>query len=401
VLSGFSGKKNNKMKKTISALAALFALYSCDSSKQGAFELKGTFSNAQGETIYLEKLMSPNPVAVDSTSCDEKGNFSFSNYTAKIGFYRIKVTQQSFALLILDSADKVTVTGDIKDLGRTYKVTGSPETNLFMEYQTIGQDNAKQTDSLNLAFQAAMGAMKMDSLKMDSLSKIFQPIYDGIMAKYHRALADKMSKNTNSYASLLWLQGLDPSKYAKLYKQVDEAMVKKYPADKMVRTIHESVTKEMATMIGEQAPEIDLLTVEGKQLALSSMKGKVVMIDFWASWCGPCRKEMPFIVKLYDKYKGKGFEIYGVSLDQDKARWEEAIKHDGITWPQVSDLKYWESVAAKQYAVSGIPYTVLLDKEGKILSKGLRGHELELAIDAALEGKPVDAGGSSSYEVVR
>jgi thiol-disulfide isomerase/thioredoxin len=389
------------MKKTISALAVLFALYSCDSNKQGAFELKGTFKNSQGETIYLEKLMSQNPVAVDSTSCDENGNFSFSNYTPKVGFYRIKVTQQSFAVLILDSADKVTVTGDIKDLGNTAKVEGSPETNLFMEYNAIGKANSRRTDSLNLAFQTAMGAVKMDSLKMDSLSKIFQPVYDGMMSEYYKHIADKMSKNTNFYASFLWVQGLDPAKYVKLYKEVDAAMTKKYPGDKMVRNMHEAIEKQLSTLEGQPAPEIDLPTVEGKQLALSSLKGKIVMIDFWASWCGPCRKEMPFIVKLYDKYKGKGFEIYGVSLDQDKARWEEAIKHDGITWPQVSDLKYWESVAAKQYAVSGIPYTVLLDKEGNILAKGLRGHELEVAIDAALEGKPVDATASAGQEVVR
>lgn len=377
------------MKKTISALAALVLLYSCSDEKQSAFELKGTFSNSQGETIYLEKLMSPNPVAVDSTSCDENGNFAFSNYTPKIGFYRIKVTQQSFAVLVLDSADKVNVTGDIKDLGRTYKVTGSPETTLFMEYQALGQSNAKQTDSLNLAFQTAMGSLKMDSLKMDSLSHIFQPVYDEIMAKFHREIAEKMSKNTNSFASFLWLQGLDPAKYATLYKQVDEAMMKKYPEDKMVRTMHESISKDLATQIGMPAPEIDLPTPEGTQLPLSSLKGKIVMVDFWASWCGPCRKDMPFVVKLYEKYKAKGFEILGVSLDQDKARWVDAIKHDGITWPQVSDLKFWDCAAAKAYAVGAIPYTVLIDKEGKILAKGLRGHELEVAVDAALNGEAV------------
>ena len=110
-------------------------------------------------------------------------------------------------------------------------------------------------------------------------------------------------------------------------------------------------------------------------------------MDFWASWCGPCRKEMPNVVKAYAKFKDKGFEIYGVSLDQDKARWLEAIQKDGITWPQVSDLKYWECEAAKLYAVEGIPYTVLLDKEGKIIAKNLRGADLEIAIEKALSAK--------------
>lgn len=387
--------------KKLFLLSAVALLCSCDGDKQTAFELKGNFSNSSGETIYLEKLMSPNPVVVDSTSADEQGNFSFSNYTPKIGFYRIRVTPQSFAMLILDSADKVTVTGDIKDLGNTYKTTGSPETELFAEYNNLGKANQKQSDSLNLAFQSAMSSMKMDSLKMDSLSHIFQPVYDAIMAKFQRALAEKIAKNTNKYASLLWLQGLDPAKNNELYLAIDKEMMKKYPQDRTVQAMHETITKELATVVGQTAPEINLSTPDGKSLALSSFKGKVVLIDFWASWCGPCRKEMPFVVSLYKKYKDKGFEIFGVSLDQDKSRWIEAIEKDGITWPQVSDLKYWQSEAAIQYAVSGIPYTVLLDKEGKILSKGLRGVELEQAVAAALEGKEVMAAGSPNKDVVR
>lgn len=389
------------MKKLFILPLLIAGLTSCDGDKQSAFELKGTFTNTSGETIYLEKLMSPQPVVVDSTSADEQGNFAFSNYTPKIGFYRIRVTPQSFAMLVLDSADKVTVTGDIKDLGNTYKTTGSPETELFMEYNTLGKANQKQSDSLNLAFQSVMGSMKMDSLKMDSLSHIFQPVYDAIMAKFQRALAEKIAKNADKYASLLWLQGLDPAKNGDLYAAVDKEMMKKYPQDKTVRAMHETISKELATVIGKEAPDINLNTPDGKSLALSSLKGKIVLIDFWASWCGPCRKEMPHVVNLYKKYKDKGFEIYGVSLDQDKSRWVEAIAKDGITWPQVSDLKYWDSEAARLYAVTGIPYTVLLDKEGKILSKGLRGVELEKAIADALEGKEVAASGSSNQEVVR
>ena len=375
------------MKQTIIALSAILGLFSCSPDKQGAFELKGTFTESNGEIIYLEKLMSPQPVLVDSTSVDENGNFSFKNYTPKIGFYRIKVNSQNFAALILDSADRVTVTGSIKDLGNTYKVTGSPETTLFMEYNELGKANKYQQDSLNLAFQTVMGTLKMDSLKMDSLSKIFQPPYDAMTAKFSRELAAKLKNNPSMYASLLWLQGVEPSENIELYKTLDEALMKKFPNDKMVRSIHEGIAKELATLSGQEAPEINLPTPDGKELALSSFRGKIVLIDFWASWCGPCRKEMPNVVKIYNKFKNKGFEIYGVSLDQDKDRWLEAIVKDGITWPQVSDLKYWNCEAAKAYAVQGIPYTVLVDKEGKIIAKGLRGIELEEAIDKALSGK--------------
>ncbi|MBT8219683.1 MAG: TlpA family protein disulfide reductase [Bacteroidia bacterium] len=136
-----------------------------------------------------------------------------------------------------------------------------------------------------------------------------------------------------------------------------------------------------ANTIGAEAPDIVLNSPEDKELALSELKGKIVLIDFWASWCGPCRRENPNVVRMYDKYKDKGFEIYGVSLDSKKDRWVSAIEADGLTWPNVSDLKGWQSYAAKMYAVRSIPTTVLIDKEGKILARNLRGPTLEAKLE--------------------
>jgi peroxiredoxin len=376
------------MFKTISAIAVIAILSGCSETKRnGNFELKGTLSNSNGETIYLEKLINPQPVTVDSTVVDEKGNFEFRNYTPNIGFYRIKLNQQNFAMLVLDSNDKVKVTANIKDLGNTYKVEGSPETALFVEYNEITKKKNIQMDSLNQAFQAIVQTIKMDSLKMDSLSDIFEKPFNSIMDTYNASMGEKILKNSDKYASMIAIQGMEPDKYSEVYKKLDEGLSKKFPSDKGVKIFHDVVNKMLATTIGQEAPEIVLPTPDDKELALSSFKGKIVLVDFWASWCGPCRKEMPNVVKAYAKYKDKGFEIYGVSLDQDKARWVEAIAKDGITWPQVSDLKYWDSYAAKLYAVEGIPYTVLLDKEGKIIAKNLRGAELEKAIEKAIAGK--------------
>lgn len=376
------------MFRIFSAITIIALLSGCNESKRtGTFELSGNLSNTNGETIYLEKLINPQPVIVDSTVIDEKGNFKFSNYLPKIGFYRIKLSQQNFAMLVLDSSDKVKVTANAKDLGNTYKVEGSPETILFMEYNEISKKNKIQIDSLNQSFQQMAQQVKMDSLRMDSLSRLFEAPFNTIMSSFNKSMSEKILMNTEKYASIIAIQGMEPEKYSDVFKKLDVGLTKRFPDDKNVKMFHQMVSKILSINIGQEAPEIVLPTPDGKDLALSSFKGKIVLIDFWASWCGPCRKEMPNVVKAYKKFKNKGFEIYGVSLDQDKSRWLEAIQKDGITWPQVSDLKYWECEAAKIYAVEGIPYTVLLDKEGKIIAKNLRGAELEKAIEEAISAK--------------
>ena len=133
----------------------------------------------------------------------------------------------------------------------------------------------------------------------------------------------------------------------------------------------------IAPQIGDVAPEIELPSLKGGTAKLSALKGKVVLLDFWASWCGPCRRENPNVVKLYNKYHTKGFDIYGVSLDKTKNAWQQAVEKDGLVWTQVSDLKFWQSKGAKTYKVQSIPQTFLIDKKGKIAGIGLRGLALE------------------------
>ncbi len=391
------------MQKLLIIAAALFAFTSCDeSTKKSAFELKGNFTNSKGETIYLEKLSGQQPVIVDSTTVDEKGDFAFTNYDPKIGFYRLKVTDQSFAMLVLDSADKITLTGNISDLGNTYKVQGSAETDLFMQYNQLSRGMQTRRDSLTQAFQMAAVALGLDKLQAtnpelagkrgDSLSKTMEVPYMAIIESENAKLAAVIEKNTDKFASIIAIQALDPERYFKIFVALDQNLLKKYPNNQNILMFHDMVSKSMAINVGNEAPDINLPDPSGKDIALSSLRGKVVLIDFWASWCKPCRAEMPNVVKIYKKYKDKGFEIYGVSLDQAKEAWVEAIQQDGITWPQVSDLKYWECVAARLYNVQGIPFTVLLDKEGKILAKNLRGEELDKAVELALAGKPVSSG---------
>jgi thiol-disulfide isomerase/thioredoxin len=373
------------MQKSIIALSLLTLLASCGGTKnKDGFQLKGTLTNSNGEMLYLDKLVANGPVAVDSVTLNEKGEFEFANYTPKIGFYRLRLTQQNFAMLVLDSTDKVSFTADIKDITSTYKAEGSPETKLFLEFADLAKKRELRLDSLNKAFMALIEPIKMDTAKVEAISKTFEVPYNNIVNPLNEAMIEKIKQNTTMYSCIMAIQSLEPDKYPDLFKALDAGLSKKFPNDNNIKMFHDMVQRLSSTEMGQLSPDIVLPSPDGTEIALSSLRGKVVLVDFWASWCGPCRKEMPNVVKAYAKFKSKGFEIYGVSLDQDKDRWVEAIAKDGITWPQVSELKQWESQVVKQFNIQGIPYTLLLDREGKILAKNLRGQELEAKLAEVL-----------------
>lgn len=201
------------------------------------------------------------------------------------------------------------------------------------------------------------------------------------------AIKAGINKNiTNPVGVLLLKQNyyyMDVADLDPLMPQIPAA----YDNDEAIVKIKSNVEKMKATAVGQKFTDFEMQTPEGKTVKLSDYvgKGKVVLVDFWASWCGPCRREMPNLVEAYAKYKNKNFEIVGVSLDQSADAWKEAIKKLNITWPQMSDLKYWNCEGAQLYAVSSIPHTVLIDGEGTILARGLHGDELQEKIAEAVK----------------
>jgi len=205
----------------------------------------------------------------------------------------------------------------------------------------------------------------------------------GIDPLLHQSyLDDALSKiKSNTHAYQLALSGivvaLDKQMH-KNYMLYGKRLVKKYENThaELIAPLKKKINTATGFGQGEVAPDFVQKTPEGKDLKLSDLRGKVVLVDFWASWCGPCRRENPHVKKLYEKYKEQGFEVLGVSLDRTAASWERAIEQDGLEWAHVSDLKGWKNEVAKMYSVSSIPHTILLDQEGRIIARKLRSQQL-------------------------
>jgi len=354
----------------LSIAAASMTLAACNA--QSGYKVTGTI---EGMTDGKAIIATINGNAVDTLAkADMKnGAFEFTgNVNEPTGAYVMVVGQRGAIPFILENAD-ITI-----NAGQTgLNVTGGEGQKIYNQFLALNMTVQQEGMKLQQEYQAANG----DQAKIQAV----QEAYAKLMADSQAKGTELIKANADSYvAAFVIASGMGQMEYNQLKEQYD-LLGANAKASAQGKAIAAQLAKLESTSIGHIAPNFTVTTPEGESISLYDIKGKVKLIDFWASWCGPCRGENPHVVEIYKEFHPKGLEIFGVSLDNKKEAWVKAIADDGLVWKHGSDLKGWQSAPAQLYNVSGIPHTVLLDENNKIIAKNLRGEELKQKIAEILK----------------
>ncbi len=366
--------------KTILALTITATmLFSCNASEEkGTFTLKGDLKNIPDQQVYLEQLFfsQQDPQVLDTANV-KAGKFELSSVANEEGLYRIRFEKMGSGFIFINDKPGIQFSADMNNVSLEGPVFNSPA-NAALKGLLIDIEAERIKAMAANALIDSLQKNKASDSALTAAGLQFRELHQKF-SNYILKYVDSSKYPVVTMMALGYTDGIDPA----LLKPIVANLNKRFPNHKgiegivtqfnaMLQQANQPQQPTTGAAVGTMAPDFTMNDTEGKPFTMSSLKGKYVLIDFWASWCGPCRGENPNVVSAYNKFKDKNFTILGVSLDDNKEAWLKAIKTDGLLWKQVSDLKKWENATISLYGYDAIPYNVLLDPQGKIIASNLR-----------------------------